>query len=162
MNDQITQAYTALFANAQTPQEQAEVRRRYSQALMGDQARTPMREDREFDAGAQQRQEEARRFDVGIDSRNRLLQMLMAGGGAMGGAPGGGGRSSPYAAIPQSSAWGGGGGYDYGEPPRPGIGAVGGMGPGMPMGRGPMQRPGMAVDPMRKQTENFLAELLRR
>ena len=63
-NDQITARFTALFANARTPQEQAAIRAQYAQAMQ--EAASPSSSasayDAQFGAAAQQRaQEEAAR-----------------------------------------------------------------------------------------------------
>lgn len=100
-NDPTTNAYMALFANARTPQEQADVRSRYAQALT---ANGPNEERRRFDLG---REDTNRQFDARANMFRELLGRKMPdfsggsaeappwmaqGGGGFGMASGGMGR----------------------------------------------------------------------
>lgn len=132
MND-MTTAFQALFANARTPQDQAAIRARYAETMLGQQGedRDMMRQDRSF-----ARQEPSRQFD----ERTNLLRMIFGGG--MGGGTGG----APQTAYGQGDGWQG--GRFTGQ--QQAAQGFGGMQTSPP------------VDPMRKNIDNYLAQLLGR
>ena len=126
-------AFSALFANARTPQEQAAIRQRYAEQVL---------QNERFG-----RTEPSRL----TDDRTALLRTLL---GNLGPSLSAGGAPTMQAGGPTMPAWGSGDGWEggrfTGSMPRARGGYGGGFGDGVD------------DDPMRPQTQNFLAALLRR
>lgn len=145
MND-MTSAFQALFANARTPAEQAAIRQRYAETMMGQAQddRAMKRQDRNY-----ARSEPARQFDANTGQKENLLRMILGGSGMGGGEA----MSQPYGGGQPQTAYGQGDGWR------------GGQFTGEPQGfQMTAAQPGMrpAVDPMQKNLDNYLAQLLGR
>lgn len=107
-------AYTALFANAKTPQEQERVRSEYAMALQRQnvnpyQQRQWDQEDRGWERGMMDRSfaEDQRRFDATQGNRNALLGMFGNQGWDQARASHNPGRSTGFTGNGQSGYGGG-------------------------------------------------------